>query len=233
MPFENAYGGGGLLTTTGDLLIWNQALDEGRLGARVTAQLQEQGRLDGGKLSDYGRGLFITEYRGAREVSHGGVTLGYVAFVARFPAHKVSVAVLCNRSSINPNEIAHHVADQFLPSSLPLRSNDRVVEFSAPAPVTAPGELWRPGGSELRQLSGRYRSDEAGATYLAQLDGDRLVLRLEGHPDTKYTLSPTYRDRFAFLGGSVTFKRTRGRVTGMSLSANRLRDLSFVKVATP
>ena len=41
MYFGNDRGGGGLLSTAGDLLIWNDALTNGRLGAFVTEKLQE------------------------------------------------------------------------------------------------------------------------------------------------------------------------------------------------
>ncbi len=36
MPFENVHGNGGLLTTVGDLLTWNHALDSGALGGLAT-----------------------------------------------------------------------------------------------------------------------------------------------------------------------------------------------------
>ena len=39
MPFENTYGHGALLTTVGDLLIWNRALSEGRLGPDIAQKM--------------------------------------------------------------------------------------------------------------------------------------------------------------------------------------------------
>lgn len=227
MPFENAYGAGGLLTTTGDLLLWNRALDEHWLGARVTARLQEEGSLAGGVRTGYARGLFVETYRGTKEVSHGGITLGYVAFLARFPEQKLSVVVLCNGAHVNPNEIAHRIADEFLPVDLP----QPAPSIAAAAPAGPARELWRPAAAELRQLLGRYRSEEAGATYLAEMERDRLVLRLEGHPDSKHALSPTYRDTFVFVGGSIKFERSKaGAVAGMTLSANRIRALAFQRI---
>jgi CubicO group peptidase (beta-lactamase class C family) len=231
MPFENAYGAGGLLTTTGDLLLWNQALDEGSLGTRVTSQLQEQGRLNDGSEISYARGLFIERYRGTREVSHGGVTLGYVAFLARFPEHKLSVSVLCNGSFVNPNEIAHKIADQFLPANLPAQAQQVASQSAVPTPSGQKRERWRPQLADLKQLAGRYRSEEAGATYSARVEGERLVLTLEGHPDQKHVLSPTYRDTFVFVGGSIEFERSGdASPTGMSLSANRIKKLQFTKL---
>jgi hypothetical protein len=234
MPFENAYGAGGLLTTAGDLLLWNQALDEGRFGPDVTVQLEEQGRLSNGEKTGYGRGLFLGAYRGTKEVSHGGVTLGYVAFLGRFPEHKVSIAVLCNASSFNPSDLAHKVADRLLPQDLPVpqpaaTANVRPAKLAAPTPAR-----WAPSAAELEQISGSYQSDEALATYRAELEGGRLVLRLDGQPGEKHILSPTYRDTFVFLGGSIKFQRAaNGAVSGMLLSASRVRDLAFKRQLPP
>ena len=51
MPFENSIGNGGLLTTVGDLLIWNRALRSGRARCfhhrRVTASLDPERRARG------------------------------------------------------------------------------------------------------------------------------------------------------------------------------------------
>jgi hypothetical protein len=79
MPFENTYGHGGLLTTVGDLLLWNKALSDGRLGAFVTQAMQTRTLLSDGRPTIYARGLFLRSYRGMREVSHDGATAGYRA----------------------------------------------------------------------------------------------------------------------------------------------------------
>jgi hypothetical protein len=50
MPFENIYGNGGLLTTVGDLLKWNQNFADSKLGGPpFTLAQQEQGRLNNGQ----------------------------------------------------------------------------------------------------------------------------------------------------------------------------------------
>ncbi|MDQ3917608.1 MAG: beta-lactamase family protein, partial [Acidobacteriota bacterium] len=50
----NTYGSASLLTTVGDLLIWNDALDSGSLGAFVTTELQRKGVLNDGRTISYG-----------------------------------------------------------------------------------------------------------------------------------------------------------------------------------
>ncbi len=114
MPFENAYGNGGLLTTVGDLLIWNRALDSGRLGAFVTTKLAERSTLSDGRKITYGRGLFNFVANGTEEISHGGSTAGYRAWLGRYPAQRLSVAMLCNAANVD-TLIARKVAALYLP----------------------------------------------------------------------------------------------------------------------
>lgn len=115
MPFESAYGNGGLLTNVGDLLIWNRALSSGKLGAFVTAKLQDPAKLSDGRVLHYARGLFIEEHHGLKEVSHSGSTAGYRAWLGRFPEKGLSIAMLCNGSDALPTKLVYDVADLYLP----------------------------------------------------------------------------------------------------------------------
>ncbi|MGQ0642733.1 MAG: serine hydrolase domain-containing protein [Gemmatimonadaceae bacterium] len=96
MPITMVHGNGGLLSTVGDWLIWNDALDAGLLDKpELTRLLQTQGKLTDERTIDYALGLTITELRpGVREISHGGSTAGYRTFLARYPdAQRLSVAL--------------------------------------------------------------------------------------------------------------------------------------------
>lgn len=115
MPFEDTYGHGALLTTVGDLLRWNQALSNGTLGPYVTRELQRRTRLNDGQPIIYARGLFIGSYDGEHAVFHDGLTAGYSTWLGRFPASRLSIALLCNSKGIVSVPLAHSVADIFLP----------------------------------------------------------------------------------------------------------------------
>ncbi len=119
MPFEDTYGHGALLTTVGDLLRWNQALSTGALGPYVTRELQRRTRLNDGQPIVYARGLFVGDYRGAHMVFHDGQTAGYLTWLGRFPSSRLSIALLCNSKGIMPVQLAHSVADIFLPQPRP------------------------------------------------------------------------------------------------------------------
>lgn len=118
MPFEDAYGNGGLLTTVDDLLKWNRALDDGRLGPVVTTGLQERGLLNNGKRIAYARGLIVSAYRGTPEIWHSGSTAGYRAWLARYPEQRnLSIALLCNSTEVDTVALGHRIVDALLASS--------------------------------------------------------------------------------------------------------------------
>jgi CubicO group peptidase (beta-lactamase class C family) len=115
MPFENVHGNGGLLTTVGDLLRWNENQVAQKVGdAEFLRQELQPGKFNDGKLHDYAMGLFIRPFMGVPEVGHSGSTAGYRAYLARFPKQHVSVAVLCNVSTANAERAAHQVAALYL-----------------------------------------------------------------------------------------------------------------------
>ena len=81
MLLDNDRGGGGLLSTAGDLLIWNDALTNKRLGAFVSEKLQEPTKLNNGRKLSYARGLLVDSYRAGTLVSHSGSAAGYSSWL--------------------------------------------------------------------------------------------------------------------------------------------------------
>jgi len=168
MPFTNVIGNGGLLTTVGDLLVWNENLDNPRVGGRAMVdQLQSRGRLNDGFVNEYAQGLTVTDYRGVREVSHGGSTAGYQTFLARFPDEGLSVAVLCNATGTNPGAYAHQIADALLAAKLKERPTLTSVEVPAGA---------------LERMAGLYRERSTDAILRVTWDKEKQVLRAGGQP---------------------------------------------------
>lgn len=112
MPFMNVYGNGGMLTTVGDWMKWNAMLDSRSMGGPLVDALEAQGVLNDGRKINYALGLVVDDYKGMRDVSHGGSTAGYQTFLARYPEKKVSVGVLCNGTSPSAGGIAANITDE-------------------------------------------------------------------------------------------------------------------------
>ncbi|MGH7553726.1 MAG: serine hydrolase, partial [Longimicrobiales bacterium] len=150
MPFEDVHGNGGLLTTVGDLLIWNQNLETGKLGGPAfLLAMQRQMRLNNGREIEYASGLYVSQRNGVREVYHTGSTAGYRAFLARYPDQRLSVALLCNIGSVNPGGVGRQVADVFLPQ--PVRTQQPEPPRRVAVPV-----------AELNTKAGLYRDARTG-----------------------------------------------------------------------
>jgi CubicO group peptidase (beta-lactamase class C family) len=200
MPFENAFGNGGLLTTVGDLLIWNRALGDAKLGPFVTTELQRQAKLNDGRETGYARGLFIRRYQGVPEVSHDGATAGYRAWLGRYPDQGLSIALLCNAGAANPDALAHGVASLYLPELQPAAG------ASAPPP-------------SLAQWAGWYANDREGAPLHLVADGDRIRSEAGGRVlgpapgggtqlgSTPVTLRPDGKIEVGEAGDTVTYSR--------------------------
>jgi CubicO group peptidase (beta-lactamase class C family) len=147
MPFENVYGNGGLLTTVGDLLKWNENFARPVVGDQAFVTLQQQpGRFTDGRTHGYAFGLYVGSRAGQREVYHSGSTAGYSAFLTRFPDRQLSVAVLCNVAT-NATVLAHAVADQYLGIT-----------------VQPPTATYTPGDAEISAAVGLYRDRSLGVT---------------------------------------------------------------------
>ncbi len=103
-----------MLTTVGDWLKWNAMLDSRSMGAPLVEALETQGVLSDGRKISYALGLGVSDYKGIKDVSHGGSTAGYQTFLARHPGKKLSVAVLCNGTSPSAGDLARSITDEIL-----------------------------------------------------------------------------------------------------------------------
>ena len=224
MPFENVYGNGGLLTTVGDLLRWNENFVSPKVGDReFVTQQQTAGRFSDGRAHEYAFGLYVRPYRGVPEVSHSGSTAGYRAYLARYPEQHVSVAVLCNAANANATQYAHAVAEAYLGSTFTMPAPAPAAaghDGATPAPPLSP--------ADLAEYAGRYVSEEAETEFMIAVDGEELVLTRR--PDTRLRMRATNRDAFAVPSlGTVTFRRDGRAVTGLSVKLDRVWDLRFTR----
>ncbi len=162
MPFENVHGNGGLLTTVGDLLRWNENFATLQVGgADLARTMQASGLLEGGAETGYGFGLGVGRYQGVPEVRHSGTTGSYRAYVARYPEQQVSVAVLCNAGDSMPRQSLHAVADLYLGNALEPDPAPKARKLSA---------------SEIDAIAGLYRNVDRGDVVRIEREGDGLRL---------------------------------------------------------
>ena len=220
MPFENVHGNGGLLTTVGDLLKWNEHFTSPKIGDQAFVKLQQEpGKFNDGKPHRYAMGLMVGTYKGVPEVAHSGSTAGYRAHLTRYPQQQVSVTVLCNASAANATQFAERVADLYLAGSI----KDEPAQQPRPRPQPAPFSADK---KDLDAYVGRYHSDEAEVTYEVALDGDTLVVKRR--PDTVVRLRATEKDHFdGGMGRFVFIRDASSAVKELSFRGSRVFDIRF------
>lgn len=190
MLLDNNRGGGGILSTASDLLIWNDALTNNRLGSFVTEKLQERAKLNNGRQLKYARGLIVESYRGVKEVWHSGGAAGYHSWLGRYPAQGLSTAVLCNSDAMAATALARRISDLFLPATGAQGPENNLPPIAADGVDVA--------GLDLNSRAGLYFIEGAEPLRLVV---DRGRLRVAGGP----ALVAQSKDRFKRWGAALEF----------------------------
>ena len=96
-------GAGGLCTTAGDLVRWQQALASGRVvsPAGYLAMISPA-TLPNGKLLTYGFGLRVGLYGGQMAIYHQGQVTGFSSVLVYYPGDDIAVALLTNTAAPIP-----------------------------------------------------------------------------------------------------------------------------------
>jgi D-alanyl-D-alanine carboxypeptidase len=107
---------GAFLSTVVDLAKWDLALSsESPLTKAARDHMWTPVILTSGKTSPYGFGWSLNPVKGHKQIHHGGSLPGFRSEFARFVDDKLSVVVLSNLSSANPEAIARAIAACYEP----------------------------------------------------------------------------------------------------------------------
>jgi len=91
------YSAGALLSNVSDLLRWHQALYSYKLLKKETLEKAFTSfKLADGKLSEYGYGWFIKDWKGSKSIGHGGAIDGFRSMETYLPGQDIFVTTLCN-----------------------------------------------------------------------------------------------------------------------------------------
>jgi len=128
-PTSATLGDGGIYSSLADLTKWDEALAQHTLlgekemqpaltPAKLSAGAQPKwpansDRPEGAPVS-YGFGWFLDPYRNHPRMWHYGDTIGFHTYIQRFPADRLTIIILCNRTDLDPESLARRVSDLFL-----------------------------------------------------------------------------------------------------------------------
>ncbi|KFE63737.1 serine hydrolase domain-containing protein [Hyalangium minutum] len=220
----NQLGDGQVQTNVTELVKWEENFYSARVGGRALIDaLQERGALDTGGSTSYGRGLFLDSYRGVQRIHHSGGWAGYRALLLRFPAQRVSIAVLCNRGDARP-DLAENVADVVLGDVF--RAAEPRQEAKAPAPVTSSAPETPTG--DVGRYAGLYYDEVAQRTVPILQQSNQLLFRYRG---SNRPLRSVGGERFEMEGTPLRFAFADGQLT-LSRGEETVGVLKRVQPAT-
>jgi CubicO group peptidase (beta-lactamase class C family) len=182
-------GGGGLMSSVDDLLLWDRNFYDNKLGkGTLLNELQTPGMFNSGAQNVYALGLFISSYRGLPTVDHEGGMFGYRTDILRFPQQRFTVVTLCNISTADPGSLSRKIADIYLEKELKRPPSPDATLGSDPAP-----------------FAGKYFDKRTHFPVSFTVEDGKLIL--EGHQ-----LQPVETNKFEdpIIGGVVTFSGSNG-----------------------
>jgi len=112
-----------LFTTVEDLSLWSLNFWDTKVGDKsIIDKMNTPATLNNGKTFGGALGQFVGDFKGIKEIQHGGADAGYRSFLTRFPEEKLSVIVFSNSADFNSGRIAHNVADIYLKDKIKVES---------------------------------------------------------------------------------------------------------------
>lgn len=106
---------GAFLSTANDLINFDRALDNFSLLKNETQQqMWTPFKLNDGSNAPYGLGWQTANYRGKKQIGHGGSLNGFRLEYTRFPEDRVTIIILTNMASATPAIIVRRVAESYI-----------------------------------------------------------------------------------------------------------------------
>jgi len=218
-------GSGGMYTSVLDLIKWDRNFYNNILGtgSDMIDEMQTSANLNNGESTQYGLALDLKAYRGLKRVFHTGSLTGYRNILQRFPDQHFTVALLCNNSTVNSQNLANAVSDIYLEDF-----------YTEPAPETAknneeitPSPF--PDGIALADYAGEYYNDEVENT-LSVISNEAGI-----------SLVGVFNERVMAHAGNDVFKAADGRpgfelvfdrdadgnIQGMTYNGSRVMRIRF------
>lgn len=172
-------GDGGLLTTVEDLQKWDRNFYQNRLGKGDPSLIRRLVTpsalpLAGGRPQRYAFGLMPGTYRGLEIVEHGGAFIGFRAQLLRFPTEHLSVALLCNDYTAQPEAMARQVANLYLADRMAPAGTSAAGMPATNAPTSLAMERWAGRYEVLPGIVATIARDSAGMSV--RVMGQRMPL---------------------------------------------------------
>ena len=181
------YAAGSIMSTTNDLLKWQNALNSYKLIKKSSYEKAIHGsKLNNGSPITYGYGLATENVNGSPSIQHGGGIFGYTTMGIYLPEQKIFVSGLQNCDCNSISAIATAVAAIAIGKPFPDKKN--AIKLSE---------------VELKKWIGAYQFD-GNVFRNISLENGQLYSAKDG--GTKSQLYPMSKTHFIFDGGSTSYQ---------------------------
>lgn len=191
------YSAGNILSTTNDLLLWNEALNSDKIVPQsLLKNAWKSYQLANGTQSNYGYGWNVTSLDKYTVIRHGGAISGYLSDGIRIPEEDLYIIALSNNTGKTPEVVTTDILLKLLniKDENPVRillDNNSLDEY------TGAFEVNRNGGRLINKTGGekQYR-------YIIR-QGDSLILKRTG--GGTFGFFPYAKDKFFTEGSDKRF----------------------------
>ncbi|WP_079242977.1 serine hydrolase domain-containing protein [Chryseobacterium indologenes] len=111
ISFSVPFSSGSLMSTAGDMLKWQQALNQNLiLDLKETQKAFQKYKLNNGEEFTYGYGWHLKDINGIPDREHGGSVFGFKSMGVYIPAEDIYVVGLSNCDCHSPTEVTKNMA---------------------------------------------------------------------------------------------------------------------------
>lgn len=180
------YAAGSIMSTTEDLLKWQNALNNHSLIKKSSYEKAIHGStLNSGEHIQYGYGLVEANINGSPSIQHGGGIFGYTTMGIYLPDEKIFVSGLTNCDCKNISAATTAIAAMAIGKPFPDKKDAIMLSEN-----------------ELKKWVGAYQYDENVIRYITYENG-QLFSQREG--STKMEIYPMTKVNFIFDGGTTAY----------------------------
>jgi CubicO group peptidase (beta-lactamase class C family) len=195
------YAAGGIYSTTEDLLLWDQALYGDKLLSRKSIDEMYTPVKEMLPGKGYGYGLWTTRKHGHQEIAHGGNLAGFITYISRFPAERVTVIVLSNNGRGSSGKISTVLS---------------AIVFGAPYEIPRERKEIAVASSVLDKYVGEYKVQQPPTTFVITNENGKLMAKRDA--EAKVEMFPESESKFFLKTEDIQFTFVRdasGAVTGL------------------
>jgi CubicO group peptidase (beta-lactamase class C family) len=162
LSMTQPHAAGALLSTTGDLLAWHNALTGGEfIHDSSYIKMTSPSELNDGQRYPYGYGLSLGTLRGHRSIAHGGGIHGFACYTLWLPDEDVYIAILTNGAAEGPGPttVASLVTAMYIGDPYPERKATDLSE------------------ADLNGLTGRFQAEHFPAVEI-RIEAGQLIMEV-------------------------------------------------------